>query len=110
MKTNFFNPEQARAKFFDSSLKTPFVLVGDKAIRFTNVIFTEGSTGNDWYLVVNPKGKYLFLVVGYEPDCDGSYYWSTFTNESISLNDFDVNSEYYWNGTELFKLLQILAE
>lgn len=102
------SPEQARNNYSVEICELPFMLVDNRAIRFTNIIFTDKGSGNEIYLVVTPKYKYLFLEIGYEPDCDGAYNWSHIQEESILIDCYDVNDSMYWNSKELFKILQSL--
>lgn len=103
-----FTPKLASIHFHIETVLIPYILVQGKAIRFTNVVFTNKSSGDEKLLVVTPKGKYLFLEIGYEPDCDGAFYWNRLSEEAISLEDYDVNDNCYWDSKELFKTLNLL--
>lgn len=108
MKNQTFTPQLASLHFHIETVQIPFVLVQGKAIRFTNIVFLNKSSGDEKLLVVTPKGKYLFLEIGYEPDYDGAFCWTSFSEEPISLEDYDVNDNYYWNSKELTKTLHLL--
>lgn len=86
----------------------PYILVNGRLIRFTNVLFTEKGGESEIYLVVNPDGEYMFLEVGYESDSDGSFHWSKFLDKTISLRDYNVNSEVRWDAIDLFHMLNRL--
>lgn len=49
------------------------VFIDDKKVKFTNVLFHEKSSGDDYFLIL-VGNSYKLLSYSYEPDCDGAYY------------------------------------
>lgn len=74
------------------------ILVKNELMQFTNVVL-ENSNGDSFYLVLI-NGKYQFFKIGFEPDCDGAYYYAhnvDFLEVVKYINEYKV-SECYTKG------------
>jgi hypothetical protein len=68
------------------------ILIGKNLIQFTNIVFISNGSGDSYYLVLI-SGKYQFFKIGFEPDCDGAYYYGhevAFLEVINYINDFQV--------------------
>lgn len=74
------------------------ILINSELIQFTNVVLENGN-GDAFYLVLI-GGKYQFFKIGYEPDCDGAYYYGHKVNflEVVKyINEFTILENYINN-------------
>jgi hypothetical protein len=72
------------------------IIINNKVVQFTQYVLTSNGSGDDYFLVI-VNGKYQFFKYGYEPDCDGAYYYGYLVDLSDVLNyieDFKINTCY----------------
>lgn len=50
------------------------ILIGKDLIQFTNCVLVSKGSGDSYHLVI-VNNKYEIFHIGYEPDCDGAYYF-----------------------------------
>lgn len=68
------------------------ILIGKNLIQFTDIVLISKGSGDSYYLVLI-NGKYQFFKIGYEPDCDGAYYYGhtvAFLEVIRYIEDFEV--------------------
>ena len=81
------------------------IKIKNDLIQFTNYFLNNNGSGDDFYLVV-VNAKYMFFKLGFEADCDGSYYYGHLVNLSDVLqyiDDFTIN---YCYTSQLLKSLE----
>ena len=71
------------------------VFIDGQKVQFTNINFHELSSGDEYYLII-VGDKYKFLKYGYEPDCDGGYYFH------YIVDLFDTRSKEYEMYSNLY--------
>ena len=72
------------------------ILIREDLIQFTDTEFISKGSGDSYYLVLI-NGKYLFFKVGFEPDCDGAYYYGhtvAFTDVVNYSEDFQIRETF----------------
>lgn len=83
-------------------------VIDDKIIYFTNIMLTDKGSGDDIYLIKDLEGNYSLFKTGYEPDCDGSYYFGHTIEEINNLNDYTVCNHFWINKEMLWELSNLL--
>ena len=69
----------------------PTIFLNNKVFKLFATIAQEKSSGDE-YLIAEPiKGECFLIKIGWEPDCDGSYYYTYFVEDfEIETEDFDI--------------------
>lgn len=90
----------------ESSMHLPFMLIGDRLVKFTSLFFTDKSSGDDTFVMVDQKGHYHLFNSSYEPDSDGAFYSNGYIDSLKGiLSDYTIEESASWNAMLLFNVL-----
>lgn len=81
------------------------ILIGKDLIQFTNCVLVAKGSGDSYHLVI-VNNKYQFFKVGFEPDCDGAYYYGYLVSLTDCLAFIDDYNIIYNCTNQLLKELQ----
>lgn len=99
---------EALAMKFSPETQThlPFMLIGEKLVRFTTLSFTNNGSGDGVYLVVDQENRFHLFESSYEPDCDGAYYSNSYKDGLRGvISNYAVNEEVRFDMKSLWNLL-----
>lgn len=65
----------------------PTIFYDNKLFKLLAITAMEKSSGKQYFLAQTINNKYHLLELGYEPDCDGGYYYTYF------IEDFEMDTE-----------------
>lgn len=89
-------------------LRSPFMLINYKLVKFTNIKFICNMSGDEFYVMFTKQGKIKVLKTSVDFDCDGTFYYSDFVNiNSDSINNYTVNEHLTKIDDDLLNLLYL---
>lgn len=98
-------------RFYFSDFDMIPIFFDNKIITFTTFSMCEKSSGDEFILCKDIKGKYIFLKLFVDHDCDGTFYHAYFIDkkDSFEIDYFDVNTDTYYNEKNLCNILNHLC-
>jgi hypothetical protein len=85
------------------------IFFDNKVVTFTTFSMFEKCSGDE-FILCKVKGKYIFLKLFVDHDCDGTFYHAYFIDrkDEFDLNDFDINTDTYYNEKYFCNILNHL--
>lgn len=74
------------------TINMPFILFDGKAFKFTNILVSDKHNGDEYWLVEHKNGKYSFLKMLIDHDCDGTFYSSYFYSDDLNSDDVIIEN------------------
>lgn len=98
------------ARFYFSDFDMVPVFFDKKIITFTTFYMYDTSSGDEFILCKDINGKYVFLNLFVDHDCNGTFYHAYFIDQKddFDIDSFDVNTDTYYSVKEFCNILNHL--
>lgn len=76
----------------------PTIFYNNKLFKLFTIAAIEKSSGDQYFLAETTENECFIINIGYEPDCDGGYYYTYFVEDfEIETEDFEFFETYCFN-------------